>query len=526
MIGRVWGFAILLLFQTGILSAQQNLDLVGFLPYSEALSDVWGYVAPDSTEYALVGAFNGVSIVSLADPSSPVEFAFLPGFSSIWRDLKIWKDFAYVTNETGGGLAILDLSGLPASVDTSSYRGRDLWSAHNLFIDSNGIAYIFGANIDAGGVTMLDLNINPLEPEFVGAYDLRYVHDGYVRNDTLYTADVKDGEFSVVDVRDKSNPLVLGTQKTPIGLTHNVWLSDDGHTLAVSEEYFGGNILTYDVQDPTDINELGQFRSNWNTNIIPHNVYYQGNWLVTSYYRDGVILTDATRPQNLVETGRFDTSPFPSDGEFNGCWGVYPFLPSGHILATDIEEGLFVLQPRYTRGAYLEGTVRESLTGNPRLFARIEILGTNARQYITDLTGQYRTGTADSGHFTVRVTASGCETSLFPDVLLVPGQITTLNAELSCTSTGLADESSFQSALVLQPNVFSGNTLISWDLGASWTPGSVLSCFDATGRVIERVSLTQEQGLIPIGQEWPAGLYLIHMSNGLEHWWKKAVKLD
>lgn len=60
MIGRVWGFAILLLFQTGILSAQQNLDLVGFLPYSEALSDVWGYVAPDSTEYALVGAFNGV----------------------------------------------------------------------------------------------------------------------------------------------------------------------------------------------------------------------------------------------------------------------------------------------------------------------------------------------------------------------------------------------------------------------------------------------------------------------------------
>ena len=29
-----------------------------------------GYTAPDNTEYALVGAYNGLSIVSLADPAA------------------------------------------------------------------------------------------------------------------------------------------------------------------------------------------------------------------------------------------------------------------------------------------------------------------------------------------------------------------------------------------------------------------------------------------------------------------------
>ncbi len=28
---------------------------------------------------------------------------------------------------------------------------------------------------------------------------------------------------------------------------------------------------------------------------------------------------------------------------YHGCWGVYPFLPSGYIIASDISEGLFVL---------------------------------------------------------------------------------------------------------------------------------------------------------------------------------------
>ena len=32
-----------------------NMSLVGQLDYDATLNDIWGYTAPDSTEYALVG---------------------------------------------------------------------------------------------------------------------------------------------------------------------------------------------------------------------------------------------------------------------------------------------------------------------------------------------------------------------------------------------------------------------------------------------------------------------------------------
>ena len=36
-----------------------------------------------------------------------------------------------------------------------------------------------------------------------------------------------------------------------------------------------------------------------------------------------------------------------SGGNFDGCWGAYPYLPSGLVLATDQQEGLFILHTPY-----------------------------------------------------------------------------------------------------------------------------------------------------------------------------------
>ena len=61
----------------------------------------------------------------------------------------------------------------------------------------------------------------------------------------------------------------------------------------------------------------------------------------------------------------YDTYTQGSGNGFNGCWGVYPFLPSGTIVASDIDNGLFVLQPTYVRGCYLEGTITDLNSGIP-----------------------------------------------------------------------------------------------------------------------------------------------------------------
>ena len=117
-------FALRLFFTTllvlGIINAnsQLNIDLLGQLDYQSLhnsdLTDIWGYTDEFGNEYAIVGVNNGgTSIVDVSVPSSPEEIFFSPGPSTIWRDMKTWGDYAYITNESSGGLKIIDMSGLP-----------------------------------------------------------------------------------------------------------------------------------------------------------------------------------------------------------------------------------------------------------------------------------------------------------------------------------------------------------------------------------------------------------------------------
>jgi hypothetical protein len=43
-------------------------------------------------EYAIVGTTEGTSILSLEDPSNPIEVFWEPGSTSVWRELKTWGD--------------------------------------------------------------------------------------------------------------------------------------------------------------------------------------------------------------------------------------------------------------------------------------------------------------------------------------------------------------------------------------------------------------------------------------------------
>ncbi|MCB0676683.1 MAG: hypothetical protein KDC30_08350, partial [Saprospiraceae bacterium] len=109
---------------TALSFAQLNMSLLSQIDYNPELNDVWGWVAADGTEYALVGLYNGVSIVSLADPANAEEVVFIPGQGSTWRDIKTWGDFAYVTTDQNGtteGLLVIDLSGLPNSINYENW---------------------------------------------------------------------------------------------------------------------------------------------------------------------------------------------------------------------------------------------------------------------------------------------------------------------------------------------------------------------------------------------------------------------
>jgi len=280
----------------------------------------------------------------------------------------------------------------------------------------------------------LDLNANPVEPPVIGHLpsigDLveDYAHDIYVRGDTLYASEIYKGKLTLYDITDKANPIELAGAETSLSFTHNAWLSDDGKTVFTTDERKNAFVDAYDISEPGNVRRISRFRSRKNGGrVVPHNTHYHKGFLVTSWYGDGVIITDVNRPDNPVIVGRYDTNTEEFDG-FVGCWGAYPYLPSGLILASDRQSGLFVLESPYSRAAYLEGCVTDAVTGESIIGAVVDLKDTEVTVG-TNLFGNFKTGYASTGTYEVIVSKNGYKRQVV-SVNVESGLTTELKVEL------------------------------------------------------------------------------------------------
>ena len=399
------------------LFAQLNTTLRSQLDYDVAVNDVWGYVAPDGTEYAIVGIDDGISFVSLADPDNAVEVVKITGDNSIWRDMKTFGEYAYnVADQGSEGISAFDLRFLPDSVPfkKTTYpdligNGREFQQAHNLYIDTkHGRLYTAGGNrgINDGGILIFDLTADPMTPTYLGKGPETYSHDVYVVDDTLYCSEIYDGEIAMYDISDIDNPVTLGVTKTPFTFTHNAWTTDDQQHIFTTDERANAPVGAYDISDKSDIQETFQFRplGSINTGTIPHNVHVIDDYLSISYYTDGLVVADASKPDNIIEVANYDTWS-GSNGGFNGCWGAYPYLPSGLTLASDRQTGLYVIEIDYKRAARLEGILTDLDLGTPINGVSVNINSTQPNNVTSNAAGSYKTGIANAGTYEVTFTA-------------------------------------------------------------------------------------------------------------------------
>ncbi|MBK9018238.1 MAG: choice-of-anchor B family protein [Saprospiraceae bacterium] len=428
--------SFLLAFTSALASAQLNMTLLDQIDYTPNTNDIWGWVDPDDgKEYALVGLVTGLSIVDVSNPSNVVEVQFIPGASSTWRDIKTWGNFAYVTNESSGGVLVVNLSGAPNNITWTNWSPNipglgTLNKCHNLYIDEFGYCYLAGCNLNSGGILIADVFTTPGSPVYVGKGPAVYSHDAYALNNRMYGSEIYGGNMTIYDVTNKMNVTQLGQQQTPYAFTHNIWLSDDGDVAFTTDEKANAPVAAYDISNVNNIVELDQFRplSTLGTGVIPHNVHVWNDWLIISYYTSGSIIADASRPENIIEVGNFDTFLGANSG-YNGVWGAYPFLPSGNVLLTDIGNGLFVCGANYVRACWLEGKVTNAITGAAISGASVHIASTQANAGTSDLLGNYETGQAIPGVFDVTFTATG----YFPKTVqatLENGVLTILNVAL------------------------------------------------------------------------------------------------
>ncbi len=411
------GITALLLFVFPIISfGQLNMNLQDSLTYTGGVNDIWGWVGDDGTEYALVGLQAGVGIVDVTQDTI-VEVAHIDAVSNTWRDIKTYGHYAYVSTEANVGILIIDLQYLPDSVKTYVWmdsiptdNGKKLFTrAHNLWIDEYGILYVIGSNVNNGGIFMLDVAADPIDPPFIALGPSIYSHDCYVRDSIIYSAEIYVGNLSIYDMHDPQDIKLLGKTKTPNEFTHNCWLSDDSQTIFTTDERANAFIASYDISDPGNIKELDRFTeaSKVGMGNIPHNVLVWNDWVIASYYANGTIILDGSRPDNLIQVGNFD-SFLGQEGGFPGVWGTYPFLPSGKIISSDRNSGLYVFEPNYVRGCFLEGIVIDSVTKEPINHADVLIETDEIiLPVFTSVDGVFKTGKAIPGQYTVTYSKFG-----------------------------------------------------------------------------------------------------------------------
>jgi hypothetical protein len=202
--------------------------------------------------------------------------------------------------------------------------------------------YSNGGNYNNGGVFILDL-LDPENPVKRGQWGTKYIHDCFVKNDTIFGGSIYDGYLVILDARNKDSIKFIRQFTYPGAVTHNAWTSEDRKILVTSDEGGSNHAKLWDISDIQNQVQLADLTPYDNASMV-HNSYIKENLLYLAHYRAGVIIYDISNPSAPVEAGHYDTYPGVNNLQYQGCWNVYPFLPSGKIIASDISTGLYILR--------------------------------------------------------------------------------------------------------------------------------------------------------------------------------------
>ena len=355
-----------------------NVDLMSTISLSELggvqnMNDIWGWTDSDSgREFALIGMRNGTSFVEVTDPVNPLVIGFLATATtnSLWRDVKVFNDYAFVVSEAGGhGMQVFDLAELlidydeyPVVFEQSAYY--DLFGrAHNIAInEASGYAYGIGTSTFSGGLHFVDIS-DPLNPQVAGGFGADgYTHDAQIVNYTGPDGDYFEREIAfccnedavtIVDVTDKTDPVQISTLGYDFSAyTHQGWLTEDENFFIFNDEIdetsgFTPTTKTL-IMDVRDLdNPVLHYEYLSSSTAIDHNLYTKGSLCYQSNYRSGLRILDIGNvfEQEISTLGFFDSQPMDDFQDYSGTWSNYAYFPSGTTIMSDMYTDFFILRP-------------------------------------------------------------------------------------------------------------------------------------------------------------------------------------
>jgi choice-of-anchor B domain-containing protein len=406
--------------------ANSNMYLLSNINSHSALgpySAVWGYKAPDGREYAILGSYDGTSFVDITNPANIYEVDFVPttnqaSSSNQWREMKTYSHYAYIVSEVANsGVQIVDLQYLPDSVRyVKKFVPAGHTSTHSIS-QSGPYLYLNGCNSTFGsGVTVLDISVDPENPVKRGGYNASYIHDCRVVNDTIYAANINNSRVSIINATNKNSlSLITSFQNLPNSGPHNTALTVDGKHLLVTDEIGTSPRLMkiWNVDDLGNITYVTNWQPTGITGSIVHNVEIYGYYALVAHYSAGIRLVDIANPGAPAEVAWYDSYPSNNGSSYNGCWGVYMF-PSGKIIASDRQTGLYVLKTNFNVTVAIEGLYNSTANRlNKKDTVTVYLRNAKSPYAIVDsakstidsvtLTGNFKMNYAPSGNYYVSI---------------------------------------------------------------------------------------------------------------------------
>ena len=354
------------------------------------VAGTWGYTAPDGSRYALMGTAKGIVVLDLRDTHNVRVVDEIDGPTNThvpgiyWREMRVYGSHAYIVSKhdnVRGGIMILDLSALPASVRyiKSVVPHDGSLTAHTVDIDTaRGLLYLQrrsnlmapasaalprlfdkpgaagasasdgehdehnAATANFGSVEIWDIKTDPENPRYVTTFNQnRSVHDMTAIGNYCYIAEGEANSFSIWDVSNPAAPALVVRWSVASGnFAHNIWPSGDGSFVVTTEEFPNGlPARVWQLNGSNPPTQLASFKVGSGT---PHNVVMEGRMAYLSHYSEGAAAVDLSNPAAPKVVMRVDTSP-ATGPDLNGCWGVYKFPGVPLMMCSDIGTGFHLI---------------------------------------------------------------------------------------------------------------------------------------------------------------------------------------
>tara|TARA_B100001758_G_C17982965_1_gene389128 strand:- start:18 stop:614 length:597 start_codon:yes stop_codon:yes gene_type:complete len=133
----------------------------------------------------------------------------------------------------------------------------------------------------------------------------------------------------------------------------------------MQDENHGYDVKVLDVSDLGNISVLSTFNSGVNQSSMAHNGIIKGNLAYIPYYHDGFRVFDISDPSSPIQIWEYDTYPPNDHISYRGAWGVYPYLPSGNIIVSDMQTGLYIIDLINSTTHILSTSTDNNLFPNP-----------------------------------------------------------------------------------------------------------------------------------------------------------------